>query len=36
MFRISVKYNVPLNRLAEFNDMKVNDPIHPGQKIKLP
>jgi LysM repeat protein len=36
LFRISVKYNVSLDRLAEINDMKVNDPIYPGQKIKIP
>jgi LysM repeat protein len=36
LFRISVKYNVALDRLAEINNMKVNDPIYPGQKIKLP
>ncbi len=36
LFRISVKYDVALDQLAKVNDMKVNDPIYPGQKIKLP
>jgi LysM repeat protein len=36
LFRISVRYNVALDRLAEINDMNVNDPIYPGQKIKIP
>jgi len=36
LFRISVKYDVALDQLANINDMKVNDPIYPGQKIKLP
>lgn len=36
LFRISVKYNVALDQLAIVNNMKVNDPIYPGQKIKLP
>ncbi len=36
LFRISVKYNVSLESLAEANGMKVNDPIYPGQKIKIP
>ncbi|MCF8077788.1 MAG: LysM peptidoglycan-binding domain-containing protein [Desulfobacterales bacterium] len=36
LFRISVKYKVALDQLAKVNDMKVNDPIYPGQKIKLP
>jgi LysM repeat protein len=31
-----VKYNVSLESLAEANGMKVNDPIYPGQKIKIP
>jgi len=36
LFRISVKYNVALDQLAKVNNMKVNDPIYPGQKIKVP
>jgi LysM repeat protein len=36
LFRISVKYNVALDQMAKVNNMKVNDPIYPGQKIKVP
>jgi LysM repeat protein len=36
LFRISLKYNIKLNKLAEYNNMNVNDTIDVGQKIKIP
>jgi len=36
LFRISMKYNVSLERLAEMNGMKPNDNIRNGQKIIIP
>ncbi len=36
LFRISLKYNVLLEKLAEYNNLRPNDIISPGQKIKIP
>ncbi|MCW7753727.1 LysM peptidoglycan-binding domain-containing protein [Desulfobotulus sp. H1] len=36
LYSIALKHKVPLAKLLEANNMTANDPIHPGQRLKIP
>ena len=35
LYRISVKHNTTVSELWNLNNMKSNDSIHPGQKLRI-
>jgi LysM repeat protein len=35
LFRIGLQYDITADQIRRWNDLGPNEPIHPGQKLKI-